>query len=59
MSTLNELQKHYALLLDIGSPWEVKTVELKLSEKKVKIERPAKLTPKDWAKSQGKPSEPS
>lgn len=34
----NELQKHYALLLGIGSPWEVKTVELKLAEKKVEIE---------------------
>ena len=33
-----ELQKHYALLLGIGSPWEVKTVELKLAEKKVEIE---------------------
>jgi len=29
----NELQKHYAMLLGIGSPWEVKTVELKLQEK--------------------------
>jgi len=38
MSIDNELQKHYALLLGIGSPWEVKTVELKLSEKKVEIE---------------------
>ena len=38
MSMDNELQKHYALLLGIGSPWEVKTVELKLSEKKVEIE---------------------
>ena len=34
----NELQKHYALLLGIGSPWEVGTVELKLGEKKVEIE---------------------
>ena len=33
-----EIQKHYALLLGIGSPWEVKKVELKLSEKKVEIE---------------------
>jgi transposase len=33
-----ELQKHYALLLGIGSPWEVKTVELKLKEKKVEIQ---------------------
>jgi transposase len=38
MSMDNELQKHYALLLGIGSPWEVKTVELKLQEKKVEIE---------------------
>jgi len=28
MSMDTELQKHYALLLGIGSPWEVKTVEL-------------------------------
>jgi transposase len=38
MSIGNELQKHYALLLGIGSPWEVKTVELKLEEKIVEIE---------------------
>jgi len=38
MSLDNELHKHYALLLGIGSPWEVKTVELKLMEKKVEIE---------------------
>ena len=38
MSMDNELQKPYALLLGIGSPWEVKTVELKLAEKKVEIE---------------------
>jgi transposase len=38
MSMDNELQKHYALLLGIGSPWEVKTVDLKLAEKKVEIE---------------------
>ena len=38
MSMDNELQKHYGMLLGIGSPWEVKTVELKLSEKKVEIE---------------------
>ena len=38
MSIDTELQKHYALLLGIGSPWEVKTVELKLGEKKVEIE---------------------
>ena len=33
-----ELQKHYALLLGIGSPWKVQTVELKLAEKQVAIE---------------------
>jgi transposase len=38
MSIDSELQKHYALLLGIGSPWEVKTVELKLPDKKVEIE---------------------
>jgi hypothetical protein len=38
MSMDSELQKHYALLLGVGSPWEVKTVELKLAEKKVEIE---------------------
>jgi transposase len=38
MSMDSELQKHYAQLLGIGSPWEVKTVELKLEEKKVEIE---------------------
>jgi len=38
MSMDSELQKHYALLLGIGSPWEVKTVALKLAEKKVEIE---------------------
>lgn len=38
MSMDSELQKHYALLLGIGSPWEVKNVELKLGEKKVEIE---------------------
>jgi transposase len=38
MSMDTELQKHYALLLGIGSPWEVKTVELKLQEKKVEIQ---------------------
>jgi transposase len=38
MSMDTELQKHYALLLGIGSPWEVKAVDLKLSEKKVEIE---------------------
>lgn len=34
----SELQRHYAQLLGIGSPWEVKTVELKLGERKVEIE---------------------
>ena len=38
MSMDTELQQHYALLLGIGSPWEVKTVELKLQEKQVEIE---------------------
>lgn len=34
----SELQKHYAALLGVGSPWEVKTVELKIADKKVEIE---------------------
>jgi len=38
MSIDNELPKHYALLLGMGRPWEVKTVERKLQEKKVEIE---------------------
>jgi transposase len=38
MSMDSELQKHYAQLLGVGSPWEVKTVELKLEAKKVEIE---------------------
>jgi transposase len=38
MSMDSELQKHYAMLLGVGSPWEVKNVELKLQEKKVEIE---------------------
>ena len=38
MSMSHELQKHYGLLLGIGSPWEVKAVELKLADKKVEIE---------------------
>jgi len=38
MSMDSELQKHYALLLGVGSPWEVKNVELKLAEKQVAIE---------------------
>ena len=33
-----ELQKHYAALLGIGSPWEVRSVALKLQDKKVEIE---------------------
>lgn len=38
MSMDSELQRHYAQLLGISSPWEVKTVELKLAQKKVEIE---------------------
>ena len=38
MSMDTELQKHYGQLLGVGSPWEVKTVELKLAEKSVDIE---------------------
>ena len=38
MSMDCELQKHYALLLGVGSPWEVQHVELKLAEKQVAIE---------------------
>jgi len=38
MSMDSELQKHYALLLGVGSPWEVKTVDLNLEAKKVEIE---------------------
>jgi len=38
MSMDTELQRHYALLLGIGSPWAVKDVELKLQEKQVEIE---------------------
>lgn len=38
MNMDSELQKHYALLLGVGSPWEVNAVELKLGEKKVEIE---------------------
>ncbi len=38
MSMDSELQNHYALLLGIGSPWEVKTVDLSLEGKKVEIE---------------------
>jgi transposase len=38
MNLDSELQKHYAQLLGIGSPWEVKTVALSLQAKKVEIE---------------------
>jgi transposase len=38
MSMDSELQKHYALLLGVCSPWEVKTVDLDLEGKKVEIE---------------------
>jgi len=38
MNIDNELQKHYALLLGVSSPWEVKTVDLKIAEKKVEIQ---------------------
>lgn len=34
----SELQNHSAALLGIGKPWEVKTVELKLADKRVEIE---------------------
>lgn len=33
-----ELQRHYAALLGITEPWEVKTVDLKLADKRVEIE---------------------
>ena len=39
MSMDTELQKHYALLLGVGSPWEVKDVQLKLDDKKVEIDQ--------------------
>lgn len=38
MNMDSELQKHYAQLLGVGSPWGVKNVELKIAEKKVEIE---------------------
>ena len=38
MNLNRELQRHYAQLLAVGSPWEVKTVELKLAERQVAIE---------------------
>lgn len=34
----SELQKHYAQLLGVESPWQIKNVELKLKEKCVEIE---------------------
>lgn len=37
MSMDHELQKHYAQLLGVSSPWEVKHVELKLEQKRVEI----------------------
>lgn len=39
MNIDSERQKHYAQRLGVGSPWEVKNVELKLAEKRVAIER--------------------
>ena len=47
MNLDTELQKHYALLLGVGSPWEVKNVELKLGEKKVEIEGVASASVRD------------
>lgn len=38
MNMDSELSRHYGMLLGVGSPWEVKQVELKLEEKKVEIE---------------------
>ena len=38
MSMDSELQKHYGQLLGVSSPWEIKTVELKVKEKSVEIE---------------------
>ncbi|MBP7946484.1 MAG: ISL3 family transposase [Verrucomicrobia bacterium] len=38
MNIDSELQKHYAQLLGVGSPWEVKNVELKPAEKRVEIQ---------------------
>lgn len=38
MSMDTELQMHYAMLLGVNSPWEVKDVQLKLDDKKVVIE---------------------
>ena len=38
MSMDSALQKHYAMLLGVGSPWEVKNVVLSLEAKQVEIE---------------------
>ncbi len=38
MSIDSELQKHYAQLWGVGSPWEVKHVELNLADQKVELE---------------------
>jgi len=38
MSMDSELQKHYALLLGVGSPWGGQNRGLELAEKKVEIE---------------------
>ena len=38
MSMDTELQKHYAQLLGIGSPWEIKAVALRVKDKRVEIE---------------------
>ena len=38
MSLETELQRHYAMLLGVKSPWEVKDVQLKLDDQKVEIE---------------------
>ena len=38
MSMVSELQKPYALLIGVGSPWEVKNVALTIQEKQVVIE---------------------
>ena len=38
MSMDSAVQAHYALLLGVGSPWEVKDVVLKLEAKTVEIE---------------------
>ncbi len=38
MSMDHAVEKHYAQLLGLGSPWEVKAVDLKVKEKRVEIE---------------------